>query len=898
MKFKLAVLVVVGYCLPVSLNAQANAYDIAKKMIKFENAAMNKDSEQNLSKDDLEEFFAIIIWYGNLQDTAIERQLRRFREELPAYPRLSTLYNRVLMRVYSLDFLNTESEEQFKKKYPVLNGRDEMKTFTRALKVLWMLNDSINSKKLELNKESRRRSSYKTSIDSVNFKLARAEADSAKLLAEKNLIRDQIDSVDKLVNRRQYLLDTLIQRRRAELITLEESFRNAQTGSELHNALEALAGLKIKWKPLFSPDEPRENPKLSAMIEEKEKQAVKMEQSAVSFKWPSETEMINQLAIYLAKRVRQEAVMWFFETIKINADRYNLISSFFPNTITLLQSSEIYEIPNLGTQWRYALAKDFVKMPRSVLDSDWFRDWMKKKGDRAEDNDVINFIKTMYDVCDLLSQQYTYQELVKQMYLNLQSSKSSSKFVITPSDIFTILYAINQECFVASKDSSSRYRLLRYEDFRNLSRDELDIMVSLMDMKYGKVFRKIWGATTANDYFLDAADDPEAFRLWIGRIESGIQQFNKMQVEFSQFTEAVKKGHQVDAAYSVSNMWDNISKIVGLIIPDDQVKNQKLAVLAEKSKYFRKIMDGAFDVYHQLSLKNYAGAVNKSISLVEDLLYGADSTFVMTDLSRIREQRDTNFIARYIGVNAKQLRFRQQSYQSSFVFEKERHAINLVRKLAGFLNDVMLTKESSDLAKVVESYALPPGSYKRKRNSWWSIDLNGYVGGYAGLERIGASGQKYGGVYGITAPIGLSLTHTFGSKLDTSKMLTEDLIRNPDKIFIGKKYIRQRKKLSISIAVNVIDLGAVVSYRFTNADAISKGLPREVNWGQILSPGVKLGVGIPGTPLMAALGWQFTPKLRSLEDDPANEFSTHRFFTALLFDMPLANLFQKSYRTR
>lgn len=79
----------------------------------------------------------------------------------------------------------------------------------------------------------------------------------------------------------------------------------------------------------------------------------------VAFRLPSEAEMINALAIYLANRIKQESVMWFFEKITQNASRYELLNLFFPTTMKLLQGNEVYEIPNLGAQWQICFIERF-----------------------------------------------------------------------------------------------------------------------------------------------------------------------------------------------------------------------------------------------------------------------------------------------------------------------------------------------------------------------------------------------------------------------------------------------------------------------------------------------------------------------------------------------------------
>jgi hypothetical protein len=78
---------------------------------------------------------------------------------------------------------------------------------------------------------------------------------------------------------------------------------------------------------------------------------IQVETSSIGggFKMPGQAEMIDAMAVYLAKRVKQEAVLWFFETLKKNAGTDDLIRTCFPESIALLSGTDGGEVPNLGS---------------------------------------------------------------------------------------------------------------------------------------------------------------------------------------------------------------------------------------------------------------------------------------------------------------------------------------------------------------------------------------------------------------------------------------------------------------------------------------------------------------------------------------------------------------------
>jgi len=884
-----------------------NAFFIAKNIKLIENHY--SDSTLKLNETDRYnalQFISALIWYADLQDDENETAHQKLAGKLKnSYEGLLKPYNAVISRLYNLDSLFKQDSgalstilakvknEKFK-----IQLTEDLKLFTEAL-----------DEKLKITQEV-------ADVENTNNDLIfKYDAVINGLVAERksnpldsavsSLKQDSIDLQKKVFKGKENLdkKKTLLEAADKNLVFAKKTTIEKLLSPSLDvNSKGALNSLFVKpggmdWNKYVTEQNNEiiksQNVYAMARSAEIDEPSVKLS----SLKLPTEAEMIDAVAIYLVKRVKQESVMWFFETIQKNATQYELIKTFFPNTITLLQGNEVYEIPNLGTQWRYALSKDFIKMPKSVFNSPWLETLFKKSGS-GSNNQSLLYIRTAYNACDLLAQNYSFDELIKYMYLTEKPIDSNR---ITPAHIFSVLYAFRQECFVPSTDST-KARLLRYEDFRNLSKGQLEAMISLMDMKYGAPFTPIWKKTKAGA-FLDSPEKAEQFRRWAGKIEAGIAQFNELRNNLSKTT-TDRDGKKEDVVYSVFNIWENINGLINIVMPDEDINN------SFDYKTVKMHTQKAFEIYNQLSVKNYAGAVNTIISLVEDLVYtdsfkkpnvekylqngGALKSATTKEKKTAKEGWD-NLVKKYLDSSETSLVFRQNHLLSAVLFEKDRAAINLIRKLAGFLNDVMLTTDPKQLSRVVESYALPPGSYKRKRNSWYSLDLNAYVGGYYGIERV-ESKNKWSGVYGITAPIGLSFSKTFGAKLCKKDSLSEDMIRNPDKVKVGHKHIWKRSGHTFSMIVTIVDLGAVVSYRLDSTDA-SKGLPKDAKWSQLLSPGLRLAYGIKNTPLVFNIGYQYTPELRILNIGFNNTTfaGAHRLSLGLAFDLPLINLWQKSY---
>lgn len=1042
-----------------------NAFSIAREVLQMEKtlSAINADIRTG-QVDSIRALLSALVWYSNLQDNDIDEQMDSLSTLLgKSYNRLGLAYNKILPFIYDYAFFEAKDSvdlrsyiyndilnlyqggfrklvDTMQPYFDLIKKEENYATLLKHFMVfpgpISTLTDTLENYRNKLTGRLRNTSltdfrQKQTQIsDSVSFLLARKQLLNANSIDSLTYATDSIrlssfikNSWDSLKLKVENELNDSISnfrlfktQRRNELTA---QFKGSALPQELKQLMIAVSNRKAKSNVYT--DFTNKSSEKMLMIEQgnyvmaKQSQTAAMELATPSFKLPSEAEMIEAVAIYLAKRVKQEAVMWFFETIQKNAKNYELLKTFFPTTITLLQTNEVYDIPNLGAQWRYALSKDFVRMPRNVLTSEWFNKWYSIKIN--PDRRPIDFLIATYDVCDLLNQQYSYSKLVEKMYLSLNKDAATEDSSISPATIFSVLYAFNQECFIPTSyigTDSMKTRVMRYQDFAGLTKDEIEIMMSLMDMRYGKVFTPIW-KNKGEKQFLNHKNDAESFRRWAGMIEAGISQFNKMQGDYIKMTNEIREGKKIDVVYSIFNVWDNLNTLLNIVLDSNVLDNDKLKKVARSSAAIKTYTSKAFEIYNQLSLKNYAGAIGSTISLVEDLIYtekifsfditqiknvinihgdkdafhlllnkysrrkieekelpiggvlhkgfmytiGANKVFAVktnfqkedtvmvngmqfvgkaeadslafyivhkvsridsfllsidSTISRVKFFRGQmlkriNLVDSLVSVSKNdsllyaisRLNLQQNFIQSSIVFEKDRRALKLVRNLAGFLNDVMLTTEPKQLAKVVESYALPPGSYKRKRNSWFSVDLNAYVGVYWGREKVkrdqpgGSNITEIASVYGVTAPIGLSFSKTFGKKLQAGDTLTEDMIRNPDKIKVGRKNVWVRRPMTWTLGISIVDLGAVVSYQFNNKN-LDKGLPQKVTWEQFLSPGIKLGYGISGTPLVVSAGWQYTPQLRSFSDNPSSQNSASRMYLALLFDLPLANIYQKSYR--
>ena len=187
-----------------------------------------------------------------------------------------------------------------------------------------------------------------------------------------------------------------------------------------------------------------------------------------------------------------------------------------------------------------------------------------------------------------------------------------------------------------------------------------------------------------------------------------------------------------------------------------------------------------------------------------------------------------------------------------------------------FMTDVMTATNGEEVSNILNQYAAPVGSYSIKRRSQFSLSLNAYAGLFMGWEtprkpELLRGVSKTSFVNGVMAPIGLSFN--FGG--------------------LGEK-----RNQSLSAFVSVIDIGAVLSYRWANDEA--QGLPQSVEWAQVLAPGFHLMYGLPKLPLALNMGFQVAPKLRKVTLDNGNQVKNTdfwRFNIGMTTDITIFNFY-------
>ena len=266
------------------------------------------------------------------------------------------------------------------------------------------------------------------------------------------------------------------------------------------------------------------------------------QQSVSGFKLPSEADLINAVAVFLANRAKQEAIIWFID--KLKEEMHNpFVFDAFPNTFALLRQTESYNTPNFGQTWRYALSQDFVRMPDNLLNSPWLEKiWGEKsKKNLSQTKEMLKIGTAIYQ---LVQAQYNYRDIIRYIHLNGESQFKEPQI----RSYFDFLYMLINELYAVEYNNNiASYRLLSYEELSTLNLTQLQVFLELIKIKYPEgVFEMLDEMIMVNESQLKNFNQ-------IGVILLTLSQFDKIRHSNTNVS---------DETNSSTSLWSNLKKII------------------------------------------------------------------------------------------------------------------------------------------------------------------------------------------------------------------------------------------------------------------------------------------------------------------------------------------------
>lgn len=372
--------------------------------------------------------------------------------------------------------------------------------------------------------------------------------------------------------------------------------------------------------------------------------------ASTSFSLPSESDLINAMAIFLAKRAQQEAAIWFMDQLREHLNN-PLIYEAFPETIKLIKGLEDYKTPSFNTAWRYAIAADFVKMPKNLANSSWittivFDNKPEKAGALSSS---VNF---GYDLNRLISEKYNYRDIIRYFYTNPDFDyNSASKNFSKNNEVqkllnrsISILYILTNDFFSIDKqDNKQSFRLLSYEEIRSLNQSQWLALGQLLKAKYGSKFDN-----TSNFFEKDFVDNQESLSKWMGNLLITLSQFDKVNTDFQKALE----GKNDVSNYNFYNVWQITSQIIENINYNKYLQPDLPNTISQPNQFNTTIIKDCIDIYDQIQNRNFSTGIQKTMSLIKEISI-ANSNYNLHEfyLNGIKIEFDNNGLSFSIKVN-------------------------------------------------------------------------------------------------------------------------------------------------------------------------------------------------------------------------------------------------------
>ena len=212
----------------------------------------------------------------------------------------------------------------------------------------------------------------------------------------------------------------------------------------------------------------------------------------------------------------------------------------------------------------------------------------------------------------------------------------------------------------------------------------------------------------------------------------------------------------------------------------------------------------------------------------------------------------------------------QEAFKSSSRNGKYVKFVHYLNLYGTFITQVATAKSSDEVADIIDKTVLPTGSSYVKKHAVFNIALNAYTGLYYGQQRQ-ATDKEFVSVAGVYAPVGIAFSW-------------------------GIMRPARKPPWSVSLFASIIDIGSVVSYRFTNTnDTIANDV--HVRLGQIVSPGGHLVIGLPKLPVSVGGGFNWAPLITKVEKNEVTLQQSNKMplrweiFAAV--DIPLLHFYNK-----
>lgn len=549
------------------------------------------------------------------------------------------------------------------------------------------------------------------------------------------------------------------------------------------------------------------------------------------------TNFADGLAKFLIERAKQELSIAFFRQFQetLESNKYRHLRTLFSNTTSLLKTidKDIYKFSAYIQALRDAFIKDlnnlFDTVPGAIKDGLL--------------NDAFNKASPAY-----LKELFIY---AIQITKGIKNGKHPGEIIenfnlITPDTTKTGLTDINAVIQITKLFSTSLKTLSGNEKQYWASGDSIRLLLAdsnVFRIYLGLIYQKAAGIKFSNgisfqDQMLIAVKKITPYE---DLIRNNIDKFTAIEEAIDDFKD--KKKNEI----SYSDYYNLFKSVTEMLKINEDIEKLPGLNISFPQRYltFINLAENSNEFFLDINLKKYSSGVMRLVTVLDTVLKAAYDKFVPTK---------TDTLATYA---------------------KLREAIV---KYGTFLASVAEAQSSDEVKAAIEAAVLPVGSSSVKRETYFNIALNSFIGPFAGQEYLPKLKEKqWASVAGVTAPVGVAFSW--------GKIKGKDLVHKKSGKKVGGK--------SVSIFIPVIDVGSFATFRLSDD---SSNVSSEVKLKNIISPGLYVYYGFGKCPISIGAGAQLGPQLREVNAKNINIDKNYyiRFGLNLVVDIPFFNLYTRN----
>ncbi|MBK6264384.1 hypothetical protein JKA74_04995 [Marivirga sp. S37H4] len=621
------------------------------------------------------------------------------------------------------------------------------------------------------------------------------------------------------------------------------------------------------------------------------------------------TNIADGLAKFLVERTKQELSIAFFQKFYKTLDEQDQLGILFPSTYKTLKviGDEIYMFSGYIEMLRQAFQRDlatllpnlrtliddtsmdqvFVALPelRTILSDGIYLAIQLKDGKHIGDA-LNNYVNSELDSSRLHSineNLYTSIVLLNVFSQSLRTKEGSDHYWITSKQLEELhnektlklyLGLIYQQIHLFEEENSGLLLnnkpvldIMRMgsEDFTKFKETTLSVLQPIIDN--GKSIDEKF---TQIKNLQNQADAEPGYNEYYELFNASLNFVEVMNVAYTSLSGSAASSNFdnfISSFRSLGNIYINLNQ------------KQYVSAVAELAYLYNEMIVSRYDQREKLFtelleiVKDNKEEVSVMLKQIQVLEIKFDPYFNVGE-----EVYDNIKNLESVGAIKSEIKTKQENIlkgEKVLLEEQEDILTNLI-KYGNFAALVAKAENSEQVKQAIEAVALPAGSASIKKHSKFNLALNAYAGLFYGNEYIKDYEQGWANIYGVSAPIGIAASW-------------------PIRLPRGKFQIFS----SFSLYGSLVDLGAVVSYRFKDDD--TESLPT-ISLENIFAPGIYGVLGCKNIPVSLGYGWQQGPQLRGVNiEDPANPGSFinetvngYRWSIFIAVDIPIVNFYTKS----